>query len=493
MTAVQTSVARSKTGNPPSRSRSRNLRRPGLGADGFLADPRVRRRWTEFLGGTSLQDASCVYVAPPAPTMSRPFSPLAPADLPQLIHRNGEAARSLWDRRDLIADLDVEHVHFDRPRESLRDRERSWRIRQPVVAAIQGILHELGLETLHFLTGRGHHWLWRIPRSGTVYRDLAFLGTLTPGLQARYTDPVEGVGEAVGLGLGAAYHGLGKVMEYLGHQVLARAAGTPVPVRLTAVSVPPGPSGREIVSVDLSLFGDPVDRRAVRLPFTPYLKWWQPGSEPIVALPVPAGHDREAFEAMTDLAAAADWAGHASARIPSGERGTSELFQRYLASELAQEHRAFYGVQPDPEWRWPETYDRLEPGSLPPCVARILEQPNDLVLQPASIELLTRTLLALGWVPRHVAGLLRSKLEREHHWIPELHFHEPSCRADFYVRLFTGLALASPGLHGELDCSSTRGQGLCPVEGTDGQCPWSLGRLPALSHAGVVGPRGEAP
>jgi hypothetical protein len=96
-------------------SRDRPLSSEALSRD--LGNPDVRRRMVEFLGGASLEDASCRYLAPAAPGSGNPFDPRPAADLWELLDERGEAARSLWDRRSLIVDLDVEHVHYDRPGE----------------------------------------------------------------------------------------------------------------------------------------------------------------------------------------------------------------------------------------------------------------------------------------------------------------------------------------------------------------------------------------
>jgi hypothetical protein len=100
----------------------------------------------------------------------------------------------------------------------------------------------------------------------------------------------------------------------------------------------------------------------------------------------------------------------------------------------------------------------------------MLAEPNDLLLQPAALQILVRVLVAQGWHPRHIAGLVASKYGRDHGWSPGLHFHEPGVRADFYVRLFAGLLDA--GLDGMIDfnCQSTREKGLCP----GGGCGWNL-------------------
>jgi hypothetical protein len=48
-------------------------------------------------------------------------------------------------------------------------------------------------------------------------------------------------------------------------------------------------------------------------------------------------------------------------------------------------------------------------------------------------------MLSLGWHPRHIAGLIRSKYERDYGWGGKWHRYDATSRADFYTRLFAGL------------------------------------------------------
>jgi hypothetical protein len=45
-----------------------------------------------------------------------------------------------------------------------------------------------------------------------------------------------------------------------------------------------------------------------------------------------------------------------------------------------------------------------------------------------------------GWHPRHVAGLIRSKFERDYGWGDHWLDYSPAMRADFYVRIFASTA-----------------------------------------------------
>ena len=50
------------------------------------------------------------------------------------------------------------------------------------------------------------------------------------------------------------------------------------------------------------------------------------------------------------------------------------------------------------------------------CVRDYLEYPNDHLLRPMNLQTLTRVLLKLNWLPKYIAGLIRSKYERNFRW-----------------------------------------------------------------------------
>ncbi|MBV8201554.1 MAG: hypothetical protein JOZ15_13105, partial [Acidobacteria bacterium] len=224
--------------------------------------------------------------------------------------------------------------------------------------------------------------------------------------------------------------------------------------------------------------------RGIRIPFTAYRKGAHLGAPPelqdelVVVVPVVAGDERSARAAMRDLALAAAFARSTSVAIPEASRATESVVAAYLASDLAASHGRFEAVAPEPPERWAQTYDRLDLAGLPLCARHILAEPNDLLLQPAAIQIVVRTLLAQGWQPRHVAGLIASKYRRDHGWVPGLHFFDPGLRADFYVRLFAGLLATGLDSLVDCNCQSTREKGYCPGR----ECGWDLRCLAGRLH-----------
>jgi hypothetical protein len=69
-------------------------------------------------------------------------------------------------------------------------------------------------------------------------------------------------------------------------------------------------------------------------------------------------------------------------------------------------------------------------------------------------------MLALGWHPRHISGLICSKYERDFGWTQFVNVDLPT-RADFYTRVFAGLFVAGTDDLVDFNCVSAQEQGTC--------------------------------
>ena len=437
----------------------------------YYRDLNVRARIREFLGPARNGELSCEFLGGSDENASPPCAPFSPRTLNSLLDGGFEICRSLWDRDALIADFDIEYVNFDNPDEAFLSPERVFAIQQPVVRTIEQLLREYGIPALHVLSGRGHHFFWRIEQGSSEFQKLSAFGRGPPSLWEAEAQRHSPNGHAVPPQLARAFAGLGLAMEFLAHRVKQIAAPLmQVPVELTAVEVGPSEHGREMISIDISEYGDPLYSRAVRVPFSVYLKpWQQPWAfdsnsllnlQPIFVLPLQGIQLRQGISAMRDPHLAGELAERTSIKIPDGTRGTGKLLQDYSKSKLADFHAFFYSQEQHPAELWPETYDRQPLEILPACVRVALETPNDLLLRPAYIRRLVRVMLALGWHPRHIAGLICSKYRRDFGWTQFINV-DPATRADFYTRVFAGLFAAGTDDLVDFNCVSAQEQGTC--------------------------------
>ena len=412
----------------------------------YYKNPAVRSRILEFLGGDTPSEATCEYITADGTGWAL-REPLMPEELFPSLEEGLDICRSLWDRESLIAHLDIEYVNFDFAAEAYLDPVRTFELQAPVERAVKRVLTHYGIEALHVLSGRGHHYAWRIRRDSDVFGLLCEIGrsaAVDAVSQRRMRDGYDTPRIAL------AFAGLGLLMEFLGRLVIELARPLcRIPVELTAVDVRPSQRGREMISVDLSEYGDPLQTRTVRVPFGGYLKPWQQwyavGREnigrigPIIFVPVEDSDTTGAMAVMRDPERAAKLAERTSAGIPESTAGSRRLLHDYAASKLRRFHDFFYSEEHEPPESWGITYDQTPLEGLPEGVREALAFPNDLLLRPRNMRAVTEALMAQGWHPRHIAGLIRSKFERDHGWGGHWVDYSPAMRADFYTRIFAGL------------------------------------------------------
>ena len=449
-----------------------------LSLEEYYANPDVRQRMVEFLGGHRLENVTCFYVTADDSTPSINYHRRRPHELWTCLEQGLEVTRSLWDRDSLVVHLDIEYVNFDYPAEPYLDPERSLELQRPVIRCLQEILLSHGIAPLHLLSGRGHHLVWRVRRKSATFRRLAEIGRLVDTLCGIYREPQSPQGDVVGLETGSAFAGIGQVLEHIAHRVLREASGAcPIQVQVTEVETDQGQRGREIVSLDLSEYGDPLATRMIRVPFSVYHKPGQYRSKlgkhvveelPLLFLiPIFEMDERRALSAMRDPWQVMELARYAPSDIPDQTEGTGRLIAAYADSSTAAFHQWYYSQDHEPSAKWPVTYDRTPLDLMPACAQQILTQPNDMLLKPAGMRLLVRVLMALGWHPRHVAGLIRSKFERDFGWGERFYHYDAATRADFYTRVFAGLIVEGLDDLEDFQCEDIRRLGFCEADHCD--------------------------
>lgn len=147
---------------------------------------------------------------------------------------------------------------------------------------IEELLLGWGIAPLHLITGQGHHFVWRVGFESEVARRIAGLEPDPELSRACHARAGSGVVSEISLEMQEAFAAMALVMEYLAHRIKWFAAPlSAVPVEITAVHVGPGEfSRREMVSIDVSEYGDPLHTRMIRMPYTNYLKPWLAGLVP---------------------------------------------------------------------------------------------------------------------------------------------------------------------------------------------------------------------
>ncbi len=428
----------------------------------------TRRRMLEFLGGHSLERITCVSLSNSRGAKDRDCIVKPAKCLDYFIEYEKDFSRSLLDRDHLLLDIDIEYTNYDFPAEPYLDRMRAFRLQQPVFETIRSVLGRYGLRPLCLMTGRGYHFVWKIRKSSKAFSRLLHMGRLSKDLKHRYHTLKTPIPAAVG----RAFAGAGMLLEYLMHDIQRQAAAhSEIPVQVLEVYNGPQQRGKEIIALDISEYADPLDTRFIRVPFSIYLKpYWKTGvltpqirdRIPLIIVAPVTGPDYVSMvRTSQSLSQMQQVARETSTDIPDMSGATELIARSYENSALRRFHDYFYAEQHEPREEWPATYDRTPLDFLPRCVRSILEEPNERLLVPRAIRLLTAVLLATNWHPRHIAGLIRSKYERDYGWLNEWFVYDAGTRADFYTRVFAGLIELKQDTLEDMNCQALKRSGLC--------------------------------
>ena len=434
----------------------------------YYRDPAIRKRIREFLGGSEYRGPSAVYLV--GNDGFHEFGdPASLSSLPEYLDSGLEIERSLWDRDSLVADIDIEYENFDAPASAWQDPARAFALQQPVLDAALRILRRFGIVPLSLLSGRGFHLVWAISRSSAAFHRLVRIGRVPPSLAVRYKQP-----GGVGIELGRSFAGLGLILEFIGHRVFASAASaSQVPIKLASIEVGPGAHGREIVAFDLSEYGDPLETRHMRAPFSAYLKpkrfEWALGKSgiaqvlPIFTIPLVDGISAgDALPIARNPQRTAELAQGCAAFIPDASAAMDALMNEYEASSLAAFHNEFY-AEPWREGEVSAKICRATTLDAPKCVVNLLESPNDGLLKPAALQHVVRTLMALGRRPREIARVIYAAYRQDCGWGTMWSRLDPFNRAIFYTRLFAGLVNTGVDRLIDFNCVSHKEKGYCTI------------------------------
>jgi hypothetical protein len=279
---------------------------------------------------------------------------------------------------------------------------------------------------------------------GEAHDALESMGEVGEPLKAKYGRHPKSIAPR----MGRAHEAIGKLLEYLGRRVIAElrdGTDAPAPAPTMLADVPP-PGGGRFICLDLSAYADPLYTRFSRTAYGSHQKSALTGilpGAPFVCLPRRARSLSSLLRVRGNLGEAIELSQEDHAGIPAvGVAGLLQWIDDYRRSRLASIHELYYQGWHDDPADWARTYDRLDLSSLPPDVSSVLERPNPGLLKPSRMRDVLVELVRRGWHPRSVAGLIRSKFERDFGWGAYWYRYDAAARADFYVRVLWGDMLA---------------------------------------------------
>lgn len=408
------------------------------------------------------------------------------ADLGWALDNALDVHRSVWDRENVLGILDVEYFSKNFQAEAYLNPERIFSLLEPVYRAITEVLEQYAISPMIITTGQGYNFDMLVTKKSTVFRDLTALGHIEATLQQDYLQPTAQSGRPVPEADARAFDTMGKLMEFLCHKTFIHLSRSSLPIPLVIGDIVSGNERREGVSLDLSLYSHPVHTRSIRCPFSLYSKHKLKGYMPVNTA---AGNlstlicvPRRTPEAELSLADILDMrlsekramrqAGRVSTSIPEQHQGFGNLIADYKSSSLYDFHREFEAVVQDDTQAWAGGYDRFDMDSIAPCIAQVFRCPNPLLLQPTNLRLIVGTFMALGWHPKHIAGIIYSKYMRDFGWEVNFRRYNANRWANVWVRIYAGMILCN--IDGLLDfnCTSQQEKGeawmgmrYCPAPG----------------------------
>ncbi len=455
----------------------------------YYGDPEVRQRMLEYSGSRSgkAEDVTATYLVGFGPAFlyrDRPYES-APPDwgFNWFTEEGLDIFRSPWDSEALMAVFDVEYVNHDDSAKMYRNPEYGFSRLEPLVELARGFFKGYGLEPMILITGQGYHFSFQISKSSKAYERLADLGNVLPSLAGKYSQQEP----ELTLQEGAAYDGLGRVFEFVvGKFIEEGGGGCGIP--LTIGDPVPGPSfeGREQINLDLSAFADPLFMRDVRVAFSSHQKHrvYKHKVSDYISRTVPPQYTiprgdlnlRQALDMRRNPEAVQDYARQVqSCLVPEVDEAFDRLIDDYLASEVYEAHREFDSGFQDPHYFWPQTYDRVSSQDLPHCLGESLRVPNPRLLEPTHIQTFVRWFTDRGWHPQDIAGLIRSKFERNYRWDEDWYHYDAATRAATWVRMYYTLIVSGRDQYTDMNCISFQERGIC----TRPFCGWNVGSRPA--------------
>lgn len=438
----------------------------------YYAQKLIQQRIAEYCGGSAEypENFNCEFLMSAGtnlpPQASRQKFLISTKDKFFWILENGlDIFRSHWDRENTLGILDLEYFNLDFPGEAYFRPEETFRKIEPVYDAALDVFYRFGIMPLGIMTGQGYHFSSRLRRGSRAEKKLEEIGRAGDSLSVKYSFPPGGY-RYVSRGHGRSFDGMGRLMEYVSHLIIRQARKrTQLPLVCTDVAVGKGEVGREAISLDLSMYGDPLYTRVIRCAFSTYQKHWLYQNRfgaitaqkiPIqVALPRKGNNLAQLLNLRSQFDAVGVYARDIPAIIPDATPFYEELILGYKHSLLYKFHREF--DRSLNEGKYPE----LDINTLPSCVQHCLRFPNDHLLKPTNIQTLTRILLKSGWSAGTIARFIVSKYENDYGWQDLWKYYDATTRASFYVRIFSGLIACGLDQEIDLNCVSHREKGYC--------------------------------
>jgi len=401
----------------------------------FYVHPSVKERILDFLKGDRQGKISASYVLglPAGAGGDERFSS-AEEDFSWIWSGEYRIFRSLLDTENILCPFFLKSSQSSKS----YSEEDIFRFLEPAYKSVIALFYRFDMEPLPLMLNQGYLFIAREPLNSRGVKELEKIGNIADTLQERYAVSMGKRHRSIPIHQGRAHEGMSRIMEYFAHRAIKEIRKrTSKPVCLYESFQRAEGRAIEAFYIDMDIYSDPLYLKVIDIPFSFSLNSRE---EKSFVLP------RDSFTSLdqllrirkdTDLIG--EYSKNINTLIPECRFGLRNLIRSYKGSRLYQFHKVFDSVEHDAYWEWKNTYDKYSGDSIPGYVNNMIKNPNPALLKLANIQLLTKVLMRDNWHPKHVAGLIRSKYERDHGWGALWYEYDASTRANFFVRLMAGL------------------------------------------------------
>lgn len=438
----------------------------------YYWDKAVRNRLLEFIKGaeyivgygeaeTWQGNYNAYYSAPPSHLFA-------------MMDRGLDIFRSMLGNFGTIITLDIEYYNSKYPGEIYLNADNVYKNKiEPVREIVKSVYTDFGIKYLEAITGQGYHYhsIWPFKNE---HWQLEKIGQLEYTLEQQYINRQSQHGHPPPpLYKGFGYSGAFRLLQFVSLEIMRRAFGLRektkkiIPVQFCDIAMSP-PEG---VSLDLTIYADPIYMRDIRVPFSTHqkhkVKRHEIGENVSDRIPVqitlPTGDISidDLLKMRRNFRWTSDYAKNPklSCIIPDGSQGWLNVLSKYKDSKLHQFHRKFDAVMHEKEEDWSKTYYALNLNELPPCASHCLTNPEPHLKKPTNIRKIVAILRKKGWDYKHIAGFLYSHFKGLSDFSPNKYNAET--RANFFVQLYGAAMYLGIDKLPDINCVSHQNAGYC--------------------------------
>ncbi|MFH0947454.1 MAG: hypothetical protein V1833_00435 [Elusimicrobiota bacterium] len=438
----------------------------------YYRDEAVRSRLSEFIKGAE-------HIVGYGEAVIRDKNPKAYYSAPSshlhsMMERGLDIFCSILGYEGTLMSLDMEYYNPKCPGEIYIDADNVYKNKiEPIREIVKSVYRDLGIKYLEVITGQGYHYhsLWPFKNE---HWQLEKIGQLEWTLEQQYINRRSRYGHpSLPIYKGLGHSGAFRLLQFVSLEIMRRAFELReknkkiIPVQFCDIAMLP-PEG---VSLDLTIYSDPIYMRVIRVPFSTHqkhkVKRREIGEDVSDHIPVqitlPTGDISidDILKMRRHFRWASDYAkdSKSSCVIPDGSAGWLNVLSKYKDSKLCEFHRKFGAVSYEKESDWQKTYYALNLNELPPCVTHSITEPEPHLKKPTNIRKIVAILLKKGWDYKHIAGFLYSHSKG----LSDFSFNKYNAetRANFFVQLYGAPIYLGIDKLPDMNCVSHQETGYC--------------------------------